>query len=333
MKIAGISMVRNEGDVIEAFVRHHAEVVDQLVIVDHRSADGTDEILAELAAEGLPLKVYAEQSLVQRQNVVMTRLMREAATAGGADWVLPLDADEFLVGSGTKAQDALAALPAERPHAVDMLPYVPTSEDPPDELNVLRRIRHRRELEQDTWTRKVLVPGRWAGDSRYALMQGNHVLIEGMKVVPAAPTDQLALAHFPVRSADQVARKVLGGWPAHVARPDRDPAGAFQWKRAFDLVVAGDPLGAGELEALAYDYPTREPDERQELIFDPVPADFELRYRARREPTPLELLAGTAVQLAEELSEELRNADEDEKRMRSLKAFADRVASTRESVA
>src|SRR4051812_18066628 len=108
MRVTAISMVRNEADVIEAFVRHHAEIVDELVVVDHRSVDGTDETLRALVAEGLPLRVRAEDSPVQRQNVVMTDLMRTAA-ADGADWVLPLDADEFLAAPQGSVRGALAA--------------------------------------------------------------------------------------------------------------------------------------------------------------------------------------------------------------------------------
>lgn len=307
MKIVAISMVRNEADVIEAFVRHHVGVVDQLVIVDHRSVDGTDEIVAALAGEGLPVRLLQEHSRVQRQNAVMTWLMRNASTGEKADWVLPLDADEFLVAPGTAVRDVLASSP-QRPLAVDMRPYVPTPDDPRGEPNPLRRIRNRRQLEHGTWTRKVLVPGRWARDERYPLAQGNHVLLDRRtgRLVPTRPLDDVALAHFPVRSADQLARKVLGGWPANVARPERDPSAAFQWKRAFDLVVAGEQFGAPELEAIAFDYPTMEAAARQELILDPVPAPYELRYPLSREPTPIQLLAQTAVELAEELSEALR---------------------------
>ena len=113
MRVTAISMVRNEADVIEAFVRHHAEIVDELVVVDHRSVDGTDEMLRALAEEGLPLRVRSEDSPVQRQNVVMTGLMREAAADGGADWVLPLDADEFLVAPQGSVRDR-AGRPSRR---------------------------------------------------------------------------------------------------------------------------------------------------------------------------------------------------------------------------
>jgi hypothetical protein len=297
-------MVRNEADVIEAFVRHHAEIVDELVVVDHRSVDGTDETLRALAAEGLPLRVRAEDSPVQRQNVVMTGLMREAAANGGADWILPLDADEFLVVPEGSVRDALAALPGDRTSGVDMRFYVPTPDDPPDEPNVLRRLTYRRELEGGVWTRKVVVPAQCARDSRFTMAQGNHCLQDGStaQFIPAPPTERLALAHFPVRSAKQLARKVLGGWPAHVARPDRPRSGAFQWRRAFEAITAGRRLTEEQARELARDYALHEPDGDAQLVHDPLSVSFELRYPVPAEPEPLQVLAETALSLAEELS-------------------------------
>lgn len=300
-------MVRNEGDVIEAFVRHHAELVDELIVIDHCSTDGTDELLRTLAAEGLPLSVRSERSLVHRQNVILTRLMRKAA-AQGADWIVPLDADEFLVARGGNVRRALTRLPRDRAWRMQLRFYVPFPDDPADEANVLERIRHRRVDEATPWMGKVLVPGACARGRRLSLSQGSHGLLETRsgRYAPVSPTDRLALAHFPVRSARQVARKVLGGWPAHVARPDRHPEQAFQWRRAFELAAAGR-LTDRRLHTLALTYPTREPDDgRAELIFDPVPTRFELRYRVPRDPTPLEVLAETTERLATELSEALR---------------------------
>ena len=74
MRLLGVAMVRDEADVIEAFVRHTLSVLDGLAIVDHGSLDGTSDILASLAAEGLPLFVTkaAEpgffQELVHRRS-------------------------------------------------------------------------------------------------------------------------------------------------------------------------------------------------------------------------------------------------------------------------
>ena len=40
-KLVGLSMVRNESDVIETFVRHNLTLLDELHIIDHNSSDNT----------------------------------------------------------------------------------------------------------------------------------------------------------------------------------------------------------------------------------------------------------------------------------------------------
>lgn len=42
-KRVGLSMVRNESDVIETFIRHNLTLLDELHIVDHNSSDNTRE--------------------------------------------------------------------------------------------------------------------------------------------------------------------------------------------------------------------------------------------------------------------------------------------------
>ena len=56
-KLVGLSMVRNESDVIETFVRHNLTLLDELHIIDHNSSDNTREILTLLKEEGLPLHI------------------------------------------------------------------------------------------------------------------------------------------------------------------------------------------------------------------------------------------------------------------------------------
>src|SRR3954470_8878543 len=105
-------MVRNEADVVEAFVRHHASRLDALYVVDHRSEDGTREILAALAGEGLRITVAHDEHVAQRQSAIITALARRAF-AEGADAVLPLDADEFVKWPERRAFERwLAAVPA-----------------------------------------------------------------------------------------------------------------------------------------------------------------------------------------------------------------------------
>src|SRR5437588_11083699 len=92
MRLFGVAMVRNEADVIEAFVRHNLRVLDGLAIADHGSLDGTSEGLARLQAEGLPLRVgqAAEAAFVQSRH--MTSVAREPLCCGTPDVVFALAA-------------------------------------------------------------------------------------------------------------------------------------------------------------------------------------------------------------------------------------------------
>src|SRR6266704_3691738 len=130
MRLLGVTMVRNEADIIESFVRHNLGVLDGLVVVDHGSFDGTAEILAKLQSEGLPLRVVRDADPVYRQSETMTTLAREALTRDGADFVFALDADEFLkVESRVGLERALADVPPGMNAVLHWLTYVPDAFD------------------------------------------------------------------------------------------------------------------------------------------------------------------------------------------------------------
>jgi hypothetical protein len=313
VKIVAVSMVRNESDVLEAFVRHHAELVDELVIVDHRSIDGSRELLHELEREGLPLTCRVEGSLVQRQWEVLTDAMRQAAD-GGADWIVPLVADELVRPLDGPLRDLLAGLRPDRPALVRPQLYVPTPADPAGEPNPFARLRFRRASNAELRAGKVVVPRAVGASRRHRLLQGSHAVAEvagGEKMyAPLAPG--LALAHFPVRSADQLRGKVLAGWLAHCAREDARSIEAVHWKRLFDRIARGAALDADELLEIASTYdllhPVHPAGTPFELVHDPVPVSYTLRHATAARPEPLELAVRTAEALVEELRAGLERA-------------------------
>src|SRR5258705_7042310 len=96
MKLVAVCRVRNEVDIIEAFVRHHCAHFHKLIILDDGSTDQTQQVLRALQSEGLPLVVLSERAIAYEQSRYMTQLMRLAVDQFGADLVAPLDADEFI---------------------------------------------------------------------------------------------------------------------------------------------------------------------------------------------------------------------------------------------
>ena len=112
MKIVMTIAVRNEADVIEENLRYHLGAgVDFIIATDHRSDDGTTEILERYERDGL-LHLTREPGEAFLQTEWVTRMARLAATRFGADWVINADADEFWWPHSGTLRDVFAAATA-----------------------------------------------------------------------------------------------------------------------------------------------------------------------------------------------------------------------------
>ena len=88
MKLVMTLRTRDQADIVEAVVAFHLNAgVDFVIATDHRSVDGTVEILESYAREGV-LRLIRELGEDVRGSKWRTRMARLAATEHGADWVL-----------------------------------------------------------------------------------------------------------------------------------------------------------------------------------------------------------------------------------------------------
>ena len=207
MRVVAVSMVKDEEDAVEAFVRHTLAAADHLVVFDHHSTDRTGFVLHRLAAEGLPLTVLTDDEFEYRQAERTTALVRLAVTDHRADWVLPLDCDEFLqADSPTAFRAFLAARPSTGSHPrLPLVNYGPHPADDRTEANPVHRLRHRlRRVD----TGKVAIPRRLVVAPGFAVSTGNHDLSVSGVVQPFDVASDCRLAHFPIRSGWQAALKV-----------------------------------------------------------------------------------------------------------------------------
>jgi glycosyltransferase involved in cell wall biosynthesis len=105
MKVFGISIVRNEVDIIGLNILHHLSLgLDEILIVDNGSSDGTTRVLQQLGMDGR-IK-WSRNAGPYRQPEIFTDLAREAYRRG-ADWVLPIDADEFWDATNRDLREVL----------------------------------------------------------------------------------------------------------------------------------------------------------------------------------------------------------------------------------
>lgn len=265
MHIVSISWVRNEADVIEAFVRHHTQFLDKMVIINNASTDATSDILQSLQGEGLPIEVRHDESTIHRQGETLTALMHELHSTVHPDWILPLDADEFLTGS-EDIRKAIADLPLDHVSLIPWKTYIPTKDDDQHQENTLKRIVHRRSVEQPQYY-KIVIPQTFHGVS-YSIPLGSHVLESELGTIPMQIVDGVFLAHFPVRTAVQIQRKITESWQRHSANPQKKEGQNYHWQSLYAELSTSIP-SLKRLQEIAENYamPASMP---TEIVFDPL---------------------------------------------------------------
>jgi len=237
--IISLSMVKNEQDIIEAFIRHNIRFVDFMIVIDNRSNDKTRNILVELMRELGNIVLTDQTEFGYTQSERMTLLLHFCQTGFFADYILLLDADEFIdAPDRATLESKLQAIPPGGYGLIPWRSFVLTpgdgeqaTADPP------RSIKWRRTVEIPSFKKSILrLDGCHYDD--LVISQGNQSVFSATgRAVPYIDLDGLALDHFPVRSKNQLLIKTITGWMAYLGKNAnaRESTQGFQRRENFDL--------------------------------------------------------------------------------------------------
>lgn len=299
-------MVKNEGDLIEIFVRHNLLFLDALILLDNLSSDGTRAILSHLVREGLPVCVIDDPEIGFAQSEKITNLLHSVTDIFQPDWVVPLDADEFLVPTNNQTLHKILAMTPE--NHIALIPwktYIPTSHDNLRETNVLKCIRYRRKIENRQWY-KACIPKSLCSDRLLTIHQGSHFVHHPQKQIDYFLPPFLSLAHFPIRTAGQTLGKVFNGWIANLCNPNRIEGEGFHWKALYDKFVSNQSLSSEELYQIALTYASGTP--INDVVEDPVSvADIDIHYLHLHQESQLINIVKLAESLADKCSKALQH--------------------------
>jgi 2-polyprenyl-3-methyl-5-hydroxy-6-metoxy-1,4-benzoquinol methylase len=246
LRIVSITMMGCEADIAEGFVRANVCFVDHMFIVLNNAHDGTADILDALHREGLPITISKTPSGRFTQRETINRLAREIVSNEEIDWLIPLDADEFIDAPGRDALEAALVAHGPRHALVAWRNHVATPFDANDEPDPLRRLRHCYEYPPPdpatnpwVWKAFVNVPLFAPYTDRYEISRGGHrVELAGLdekSSQPDAPLVSVRLRHFPVRSHDQLLLKGSLGWIQLRLTEGASPGHTLQWE-LFDKI-------------------------------------------------------------------------------------------------
>jgi len=259
-------LARDERDIVEQQLDFHlAAGVDLVLVTDHASSDGTQDVLAEYERGGR-VKVLREPDGPFRQREWVTRMARLAATEHGADWVVNSDADEFWWPRGGDLREVLASIPRRYGLVQSFVRhFVPVPDDGgPFQERLTLRLASAAPINdpRSPWRpfRKVVHRAHPTAQ----VVEGSHS-IGGTSFVPMRGWYPLEVLHFPIRTAAQLERK-----------------GAL-WGSAVEKFYAGEEVVAGPgaaYHALAF----RDAEEgRSETVFAELAGAAEDREAALRD--------------------------------------------------
>lgn len=207
MRLVLTLRTRDNADVVDAQVDYHLNAgVDFVLANDHRSVDGTREILREYERTGV-LELVCREDETYTPGLWVNEMARRSCLDLGADWVIHADADEFWWPHGGNLKDVLAAIP-ERFGAL-LSPWRHFAPRPDDGRHFAERMTVRRSSHaphggrEDPFHPHTNVAHR--ADPAVVVRPGNHDLDAPFPVLRGwFPIEVL---HFPLRSREQAEAK------------------------------------------------------------------------------------------------------------------------------
>lgn len=234
MKILATLLVRNEAELVADCLEHHLrQGVDGFLVTDHSSVDGLADVLHEYRDVILDQQYESDCRFLQDQWV--TRMARRAVDFQ-PDWILHLDADERWQGL-----DLLRHIPSTYAWVRTGVwrNHLPLTESMAGPFNP--RTMPYYELPGRTGphaARFVNFGSGWGGKILHRPMKdaqvgiGNHWL--HYPLAPRTDCDGITVHHYPIRSLEQLRRKVVNGAAALDAHA-WSPEIATHWRTWRDL--------------------------------------------------------------------------------------------------
>lgn len=210
MKIVSFTMVNNESEIIESFIRYNYNFVDEMVIIDNGCTDSTIKIVRKMISEGFKITVFDESLEAYNQYRLDNKYLNKIIEEIKPDLILPLDADEFLTGA-ENPREILESLSLDCIYYVTWRWYVMTKNDNQNEVFIPKKMKYC--LTRPAWNysdgtpvTKTIIPAVYYKKMGLVLSMGHHTVF-GNDKVKIMQLDSLQFAHYRAISEQQLIYK------------------------------------------------------------------------------------------------------------------------------
>lgn len=211
MKIVSFTMVNNESEIIESFIRYNYNFLDEMYIIDNGCTDNTIKILHNLKNDGYKIVIYDESLEAYDQFRLDNKYLNKIIEESNPDLIIPLDADEFIISDHKDPRREMEKLSLDKIYYVNWQWYVMTEKDDPKETFIPRRLKYC--LKRTVWNysdgtpvTKVIFPARYFKEKKLTMSMGHHT-VYGDKSIAIEEINNIKLAHYRAISEEQLVYK------------------------------------------------------------------------------------------------------------------------------
>ncbi len=287
-KIFSITMVKNEMDIIESFIRYNLNILDGMIILDNNSTDSTLNIIKCLKDEGCPVFYIEDKDIKFQQDKKMSKLLKIAVDEFDADIIITLDADEFIISNDHgNPRTILEKLESPNYYLVKWKTYIPDFGKKVDNKFIPSQITFVRDEKLEKFY-KVIIPKELVTDYSVKITFGNHDLIYDQKfqnIIECVFNPDLTIAHFPIRSKEQTLSKVIVGWinlPPEIKMGHLKDEKLFHWHKIFKYIKEFGEIQNEDVTNFAKKFALESEDIQVNVEEDPMDLSFcrnlEIRY-------------------------------------------------------
>lgn len=238
MKLWTFTTVRDEEDIIESFVRYNMNIFDGMVISDNCSSDNTLQILQDLKQEGYNIDIIIDRNSNFDQTARRNELLRYTAEKYHPDFIFPLDADEFVCTYGKEnPREIIKQIDKKSLYKYRMENYVLNGKESKEKFIPKRMGLLREQREEQPCNYKCFISKQIYSKGIFLEMGAHSARYLNNEEMPITVNRNLYIAHFPVRSQEQLMNKVIIGRLNNSSLHDRSEGLGFHQYEILDEII------------------------------------------------------------------------------------------------
>lgn len=239
-KVYAFTLVKDEDDIIEDFIRYNSSVVDVFFIYDNGSSDNTLRIIEKLKQENYKIELFrgsVEFDQIELSNYLVKQIC-ESKKYLAPDFIIGLDCDEFFIATGDRTvTEVIDSLSIDKNYTIDWRLYILEQMENDGRFFPEQTSSYRKAKREVT---KVLVPFATIDDD-FIYLDGNHSVSEGQAVATVS-VEELKIAHYPIRSKTQYLKKMMYGYINRVLSKSYVKGRSAQIERGFYYIKSKGKL-------------------------------------------------------------------------------------------